>query len=156
MNPALLRGGSAAILLALAGYLLTPLLFPEPVSAAVVLAIGLLIGTVTGTVACTLGSRPGAAAPPPGSAGQQRLTLFVGNLAFRATSQDLRTLFAQFGTVHSARIATDKHTNKARGFGFVEMDSTDALRAIRALHNSEFLGRALNVTEAKQRSDADL
>ena len=79
--------------------------------------------------------------------------LFVGNLSFNTTSGDLETLFSQIGACESATVVTDRATGRSRGFGFVEMSSpTDADRAIAELNGRDFQGRALSVSEARERS----
>jgi RNA recognition motif-containing protein len=78
--------------------------------------------------------------------------LYVGNLAFGTTSEDLNALFAQYGAVTSAQVVTDRETGRSRGFAFVEMGSGGE-EAIRALNLSEFQGRNLTVNEAKPRED---
>ncbi len=78
--------------------------------------------------------------------------LYVGNLAFGTTSDDLLALFGQHGTVTSAQVVTDRETGRSRGFGFVEM-SNGGEAAIRALNAAEFQGRTLTVNEAKLRED---
>ena len=76
--------------------------------------------------------------------------IFVGNLAFTTTEDQLRNIFEQFGTVDRAAILTDRDTGKSRGFGFVEMpNAEEAERAISGLNESDFMGRALNVNEAR-------
>lgn len=76
--------------------------------------------------------------------------IFVGNLAFTTTEEQLRNIFEQFGTVDRAAILTDRDTGKSRGFGFVEMpNAEEAERAIAGLNGSNFMGRALNVNEAR-------
>lgn len=76
--------------------------------------------------------------------------IFVGNLAFTTTEEQLRNIFEQFGTVDRAAILTDRDTAKSRGFGFVEMpNAEEAERAIAGLNGSNFMGRALNVNEAR-------
>lgn len=78
--------------------------------------------------------------------------LYVGNLSFNTTSDDLRQAFSQHGTVASATVVTDRETGRARGFGFVEMsDGGDA--AIQALNGTELQGRALTVNEARPRPE---
>ena len=80
------------------------------------------------------------------------MNIFVGNLAFSATEQDLRQLFEQYGAVDKVNIITDRDTGRARGFGFVEMpDSRAAQSAIQGLQGKELAGRTLNVNEAKPR-----
>ncbi len=76
--------------------------------------------------------------------------LYVGNLAFGATSDDLRELFSQYGSVASADVIADRETGRSRGFGFVEMDDGGEA-AIEALNGQDMQGRALTVNEAKPR-----
>jgi len=78
--------------------------------------------------------------------------IFVGNLPFSATSDELRELFSEFGSVTRAQVATDRETGRSRGFGFVEM-SEGGDEAIASLNGTDFNGRALTVNEAKPRED---
>jgi cold-inducible RNA-binding protein len=78
--------------------------------------------------------------------------IFVGNLAFETTSQDLEGLFASAGTCESASVITDRNTGRSRGFAFVEMSSaSEAQKAIADLNGRELHGRALRVSEANER-----
>ena len=77
--------------------------------------------------------------------------IYVGNLPYRSSEEDVRELFAQYGEVHSVKLITDRETGRARGFGFVEMEDADAQNAIEALDGKEFEGRTLRVNEAKPR-----
>jgi RNA recognition motif-containing protein len=77
--------------------------------------------------------------------------IYVGNLPFDATERDLSAAFAAFGTVVSIALPTDRETGRPRGFGFIEMSSEDAAKAIAGLNGKDFGGRALNVNEAKPR-----
>jgi RNA recognition motif-containing protein len=77
--------------------------------------------------------------------------IYVGNLPWSATENDLRELFTSVGTVHSAAVITDRETGRSRGFGFVEMDEGDADKAIAELDGRDFGGRALRVNEAQER-----
>src|SRR5712692_3648526 len=80
--------------------------------------------------------------------------LYVGNLAFQTTSQELQELFAQAGTVESASVVEDRDTGRSRGFGFIEMSSKEeASSAIAQFNGKEVNGRALNVNEAKPREN---
>lgn len=80
-------------------------------------------------------------------------TLYVGNLPWATTPEDLTELFAQFGEVVTARIATDKETGRSRGFGFMEMPADAAVAAAEALNGATYGGRPLTVNEAKPRED---
>jgi RNA recognition motif-containing protein len=76
--------------------------------------------------------------------------IYVGGLPYAATEQQLSDLFAQHGTVASARVITDKFTGQSRGFGFVEMSSDEeAQKAIAALNGTQMDGRTLTVNEAR-------
>jgi len=78
--------------------------------------------------------------------------LYVGNLAYSVTSDDLRELFAQVGQVDSATVISDKFSGQSKGFGFVEMGSPDeAARAIQQFNETELKGRNIKVNEAKPR-----
>src|SRR5688572_7720031 len=80
--------------------------------------------------------------------------LFVGNLSFDATENDLQDLFAQAGPVSSVNIMQDRATGRARGFGFVEMATdADAQKAITMFHGKDLQGRALTVNEARPREE---
>ena len=77
--------------------------------------------------------------------------IYVGNLPFSASENEVRELFAQHGTVESVSLITDRETGRPRGFGFVEMARADATRAIQNLNGRELGGRALRVNEAQER-----
>ncbi|MEP6848524.1 MAG: RNA-binding protein [Acidobacteriota bacterium] len=80
--------------------------------------------------------------------------LYVGNLSFQTSNQDLNELFASVGTVETANVVEDRETGRSRGFGFVEMASKDeAENAIAQLNGKEVNGRELKVNEAKPRED---
>lgn len=77
--------------------------------------------------------------------------LYVGNLPFDATTEDVRTAFEAFGTVEDVSLVTDRDTGRPRGFGFVEMEASAANAAIEGLNNKDFNGRDLTVNEARER-----
>ncbi len=80
--------------------------------------------------------------------------LYVGNLPFQASDQDLSELFAAYGEVISAKVILDRETNRSRGFGFVEMaQQEEAQQAIENLDQKEFMGRAIKVNLAKPREE---
>jgi cold-inducible RNA-binding protein len=82
------------------------------------------------------------------------MKLYVGNLTFQTSSEDLKHLFAQAGVVESASIVEDRDTGRSRGFGFVEMSSTEeGNAAIAQFNGKEVNGRSLNVNEAKPREN---
>jgi RNA recognition motif-containing protein len=78
-------------------------------------------------------------------------TLYVGNLPWETTEADLVDIFRQHGTVISSRIATDRDTGRARGFGFVEVEDADAEKMVAAMNDTELGGRRVVVNEARQR-----
>ncbi len=82
------------------------------------------------------------------------MNIYVGNLSYRTTEDDLRVAFEAYGTVSSASIVMDRETHRSRGFGFVEMPSDEeALEAIQGLNGADLGGRALKVNEARPRED---
>ncbi|MCD6025054.1 MAG: phosphoribosylanthranilate isomerase [Fibrobacteria bacterium] len=91
---------------------------------------------------------------PQRIAAGKELKLFVGNLSWAATQEDLEAAFGAYGEVASAKIMTDRLTGKSRGFAFVEMpNDADARRAIQELNGKEVKGRAINVNEARPREE---
>jgi RNA recognition motif-containing protein len=78
--------------------------------------------------------------------------LYVGNLPFTATEDDVRELFAAHGTVEKVTLINDRDTGRPRGFGFVEMSTADASRATQALNGKDFSGRSLKINEAEDRA----
>lgn len=82
------------------------------------------------------------------------LNIYVGNLDYSISSDDLRELFEEFGTVNSANVITDRDTRRSKGFGFVEMENDEeAHGAIEELDGAEFEGRTIKVNEARPRED---
>ena len=82
------------------------------------------------------------------------MNIYVGNLSFEVSVENLRQAFEAFGQVSSARIVKDKYSGQPRGFGFVEMpDQARAQAAIEHLNGKELLGRQMNVNEARPRTD---
>jgi RNA recognition motif-containing protein len=81
------------------------------------------------------------------------MNIYVGNLPWSATEDDVRAAFAKFGSVTSVKLINDQYTGKPRGFGFVEMDSEGGSKAIDALDGADFGGRNIKVNEAKPRTE---
>ncbi|HOP06754.1 MAG TPA: RNA-binding protein [candidate division Zixibacteria bacterium] len=82
------------------------------------------------------------------------MNIYVGNLSFDTTEDDLRDTFAAYGEVSSVNIISDKYTGRSRGFGFVEMpDQSQAQTAITELNGKDLGGRALNINEARPREE---
>jgi len=81
------------------------------------------------------------------------MKLYVGNLTYNTTEDDLRTLFSQYGTVDSVAVITDRDSGRSKGFGFVEFnDDSEANKAMSALSGQEYGGRALTVNEARPKT----
>ncbi|PLY13490.1 MAG: RNA-binding protein [Sedimenticola sp.] len=82
------------------------------------------------------------------------MNIYVGNLSYRMTDDELRDIFAEHGEVSSAKIIMDRETGRSKGFGFVEMpDNKQAQEAIDALNDKDISGRNLRVNEARPRKD---
>ncbi|MES9869065.1 MAG: RNA-binding protein [Sedimenticola sp.] len=82
------------------------------------------------------------------------MNIYVGNLSYRMTDDELRDAFAEFGSVDSAKIIMDRDTGRSKGFGFVEMpNQSEAEAAVKALNDAEVGGRNLRVNEARPRED---
>ena len=82
------------------------------------------------------------------------MNIFVGNLSYESTEQEIRAIFERYGEVSSVSVISDKSTGRSKGFGFVEMDNNDqALKAVAEISNQEIKGRKVTVNEAKPRSD---
>ena len=79
--------------------------------------------------------------------------IYVGNLPFSATEDEVRSEFSEFGNVISVALINDRETGRPRGFGFVEMGDVEALAAIQALDGKDMGGRSLRVNEARPRRD---
>jgi RNA recognition motif-containing protein len=82
------------------------------------------------------------------------MSIYVGNLSYEVTKEDLTTVFAEYGTVSRVSLPTDRETGRPRGFGFVEMGSDDEeTKAIENLDGAEWMGRELRVNKARPRED---
>lgn len=76
--------------------------------------------------------------------------MYVGNIPYNATEEDLKGLFSEYGEIESLKIIQDQFTDRSKGFGFIEMvNDEDAKKAIAALNGKDFMGKSLNVAEAR-------
>lgn len=87
------------------------------------------------------------------TSGLMMKSIYVGNLPFTASEDEVRDLFAQYGEVNEVRLITDRDTGRPRGFGFVRMAPSDADSAIEALNGTELGGRTLRINEAQEREE---
>ena len=84
------------------------------------------------------------------------MNMYVSNLSFHTTDDNLRELFEKFGAVSSAKVITDRESGRSRGFGFVEMSAdAEAKEAMAGLNNKEIEGRAMSVSVAREKTRAD-
>ncbi|MDB9437420.1 RNA-binding protein [Dolichospermum lemmermannii CS-548] len=82
------------------------------------------------------------------------MSIYVGNLSYQVGEEDLKQVFAEYGTVKKAQLPIDRETGRVRGFGFIEMSSdAEEEAAIAALDGSEWMGRSLKVNKAKPREE---
>lgn len=85
---------------------------------------------------------------------KMKMNIYVGNLSYKMTDEDLRKLFSDFGTVAESKIVSDRDTGRSKGFGFVEMpNQAEGEEAIRQLNGKEIEGRSINVNIAKPKED---
>ena len=147
--PQFVKSIVVAVVIAIIAYFLFPVLGLGETAPQMVFVLGLALGAFLGGVLTNL--QFGAAAIPPESG--EKVTIFVGNLAFKANQSELEQLFSRYGTVHSVRIMKDRTTRRPRGFAFIEMDANHAPRAIKELDGKEFLGRNLRVNEGAERQE---
>ena len=80
-------------------------------------------------------------------------SIYVGNLPFSASEDEIRALFSPYGNVESVKLITDRETGRPRGFGFVEMSASDANSAIQALNGKDMGGRPLRINQAQERQE---
>lgn len=143
----LIKAPIIAVLLGLVAYLLIPFIEPAYLGSTGIIsatALGALVGILLAALKLNGGTSHSTESGKNSS-------IFVGNLAFKTSQQELRELFQAYGTVHSVRIMTDRVTRRPRGYGFIEMDSRASAKAIRALNGKDFLGRKLRVNEGNER-----
>ncbi len=81
------------------------------------------------------------------------MNIYVGNLPYATTEQELNEIFSEYGEVSSAKIIIDRETGRSKGFGFVEMSDNEAAKAIEELHGAEYNGKQLTVNEAREKKE---
>lgn len=133
-----------ALILSIAAYFLFPQLNISELAPERLLAYSVLIG---GFIAGII-----VAAPMEFNlVGSKQVSVFVGNLAFKANAGDLRELFEEYGEVDGVRVMTDRQTRRPKGFAFIEMNKKGAKAAIAELDGAEFFGREIKVNYATRR-----
>lgn len=152
MKPSLVLNVIISIILAVILYVLIPILatdMPNELTAALGAIIGGLVAPVLTSVMNSSESKSGASSAVNSD---DIATLYVGNLPYRANEQAVQDHFSQQGTVKSVRLMKDRRTGKRKGYGFVEMDSKGANKAIKQLNDVEFQERTLKVRLAKDKT----
>lgn len=144
--PLLIKSGITAIILGAIAYALFPSFNMEQIPAQRVFTYGVIIGGIVVAILINISLSIKLSS-------SKTQSIFVGNLAFKASARALRELFEEYGEVHAVRLMTDRVTRRPRGYGFVEMNASDAKKAIEALNGTEFYGRELKVNVANERKD---
>ncbi|WP_416307701.1 RNA recognition motif domain-containing protein [Neptunicella sp. SCSIO 80796] len=139
------------VVLAVLGYFVLSSLSIQ-ISPAIALVIGMLFGALLVPVLVQLASGNATTTDDTSSSGSLK-TLYVGNLPYRANEAAIMELFSQYGQVNSVRLMKDRRTGKRKGYGFVEIASSSAKKAINSLNDSEFQERTLKVRMAKEKTD---
>jgi RNA recognition motif-containing protein len=80
------------------------------------------------------------------------MNIYIGNLSYNAGEDEIRTLFEEYGEVHTVKLVSDRETGRLKGFGFIEMEQIGGRQAIEALNGQDFNGRDLIVNEARERT----
>ena len=153
MNPSFIINLIVAASLAVVSYFLLPILGIE-FSSKLSLALGLLLGGVFAPLIGSLTNINFASNDAEPNEGDSK-TLYVGNLPYRANEQSVQEHFESEGKVHSVRLMKDRRTGKRKGYGFVEMDTKGANKAIAKLNDSEFQERTLKVRMAKDKVEEE-
>lgn len=147
MNVPTIRQAAMALVIAIVFAIIAQLAFNDP-GVTLAIAIASLLSGLLAHLRLPMKASGHASSHTVGSG--ETTTLFVGNLAFRTTPDELQALFSPFGPIQSVRIMKDRMTRRPRGFAFVELSSRQAGKAIRKLHDSEFNGRKLKVNESNK------
>jgi len=135
-----------AALLSVAGFFAQPFLGLDQAPVSSIFSTGIFIGAVIGGIATAL------FASASKSADGDSVTLYVGNLPFSATKDEVEDLFRPYGTVHDVRLITGGPNRRPKGYGFVEMDAYGAKDALK-LNGVDMDGRKLRINESKDKND---
>lgn len=147
MNPSFIVNIFITVIFAVVLYVILPIVASD-MSSQLSIAIGVLIG---GLLAPTLSKLFSTSSSSSDEDSSDVATLYVGNLPYRADEQAVQEHFEQQGTVVSVRLMKDRRTGKRKGYGFVEMNSKAAAKAIKNLNDSTFQERTLKVRLAKEK-----
>jgi hypothetical protein len=145
---------AAAIVAALVGFFTASVIGTGGLPAESLFATGITIGTIFGGLLVALypapegGSKGGSKDASSGSS-----SIYVGNLPFNAGESDVKNLFAPYGEVVEVRLVKDRRSHRPKGYGFVEMSSSDAKSAIKHLNGTDYAGRTLRVNEGKKKGE---
>jgi len=139
-----------ALAASLVGYYALSAISPQNVPAASLFATGITLGIIFGGLLVALAPKPSAARPAKKG---ESSNLYVGNLPFNAGVDDVKNLFAPFGEVIDVRLVKDRRSKRFKGYGFVEMDASGAIEAIKQLDGNDYAGRTLRVNEAKKKGE---
>ena len=140
----IIKSAVIALILSTAGYFLFPYLNVTELPPARLLAYSVLIGSFLAGILVVIPMEFNLVS-------SKEASIFIGNLAFKASANDLRELFEEYGEVLGVRVMTDRATRRPKGFAFVEMDKKGAKAAIADLNGSEFFGRDIKVNFATRR-----
>ena len=140
----IIKSAVIALILSTAGYFLFPYLNVTELPPARLLAYSVLIGSFFAGILVVIPMEFNLVS-------SKEASIFIGNLAFKASANDLRELFEEYGEVLGVRVMTDRATRRPKGFAFVEMDKKGAKAAIADLNGSEFFGRDIKVNFATRR-----
>lgn len=144
----MMKGILAAVVLAVIGFYVTPLLGLEAtVPMGSLVAVGLLVGYLVSSLVNAMSCATCA------SGSSETNVLYVGNIPFKAREDEVKRLFEAYGTVKSVRLVRGGPSRRPKGYGFVEMASANDMKAALALNDTDFAGRKLRVNEAKDKQE---
>jgi RNA recognition motif-containing protein len=140
---------AAAIAASLVGFFAVSAIGTGGLPAASLFATGITIGTIFGGLLVVL--YPASQSGSKDASGTS--SIYVGNLPFNAGESDVKNLFAPYGEVIEVRLVKDRRSRRPKGYGFVEMSTSDARSAIKHLNDTDYAGRTLRVNEGKKKGE---